>query len=1245
MRHKFKFIKWLTASLMMASQFPVATVNAEESKITYEDVLGDALNYGIVANEYEQVVHTQTNFAVNKYTASGQVIEVNISGSGNVPMIVNDFSDEVRFGGSTASGDEMTYNIVTSKENESRSNKIHADGNRAKINIAYKEKNDVSNLVNSYINKIKTSSETLANHSPTITLNDEMVNDQNHYTLDLTKYGNETVYVNIPNSANKFLNVMHTTDALNIEKNSETTVVFNVDQENVFLGKYHVTVNGKQINTETSVGESDHNIDVDNEILQKIIWNFHNAKSVELNVTAGLFLSPNSESTVRVSGTSAGWIATGGKAINNGGEWHFAFHSRQFTGDDVVPTPVPTPTPAEPTPEPVKNGTLTITKTIAGDVNKEEAEGALKFKITNNDTAESNEYTLSDFEYDSNTNKYSKCLTLNTGGYTVEESVSDISGYTLAYVGYRLNGADAVEGKSATVSIDADSNNSIDYVDTYKVPTYEVSIGKVDINDSHELPGATLRVAQNGKTIEEWLSTDEDHKISLQAGEYTLSEITAPTGYEVAESMNFTVTSEGKVTVNGEEVSSVIMKDVPTPKPVEKTSVSVRKVFEDDNNRDGIRPLIVHVDLVADGTSIDTVTLDSSNSWAYTWSNLDKMNGDKAINYMVLETPVNGYTASVEETSENNFTITNTHIPETVDIVVDTVWDDLDNKDDLRPEGYDISLMNAKLKVKEANLNTDNQYSYTFEDMPANENGHEIDYSVEMDEDIDEYSSTLTGSPEEGFTFTHLERTPEPEVPETHDVKIRKVDISGKEIEGAALEVSHIENDMPVVDEEWISTSEPHEITLRAGEYTLTEKQSPDGYELAESINFIVNENGAVIVNDVAGDSVIMCDKYSNHDVVISKENVGGKELEGADLSVTNSTGDVVEVWKSTTDKHTLSLQPGNYTLHENTAPAGYKVANDIEFTVGLDGTVTIEDKVVNQITMIDEDEEVIPTTGKLVITKTIKGPVSKEEASESLKFKVTNNDSNEETEYDLSSFTYDETTGKYTKELSVNAGGYTVEEYVTDIEGYKLTSVKHIIEAVETDGTVAYVTVLPDQSITVDYEDTYEDETYTVIVSKQDNETKKELDDAKLMIKTSEGKKVETWETDSSKPHEVKLVAGKYILYETKAPVNYKLAKPIEFEVKKDGSAYVNGNRVDSIVMYDKKATVISDKPEEPKPTETANPKVPSTPTTIPETSKQVTSTNPSTSDNSNVFIYLGVLVASVAAIGVAIFVRKKQK
>lgn len=92
-----------------------------------------------------------------------------------------------------------------------------------------------------------------------------------------------------------------------------------------------------------------------------------------------------------------------------------------------------------------------------------------------------------------------------------------------------------------------------------------------------------------------------------------------------------------------------------------KTTVKGKKIWKDEDNKDGIRPSSVTVKLLADGKETgQTATVSETNGWTYEFTGLDRYQEGKEIAYTVEEVNVpDGYTASVE-----GYNITNTHTPE-----------------------------------------------------------------------------------------------------------------------------------------------------------------------------------------------------------------------------------------------------------------------------------------------------------------------------------------------------------------------------------------------------------------------------------------------------------------------------------------------------------------------------------------------------------------------------------------------------
>ena len=103
----------------------------------------------------------------------------------------------------------------------------------------------------------------------------------------------------------------------------------------------------------------------------------------------------------------------------------------------------------------------------------------------------------------------------------------------------------------------------------------KVRISKKDITTLEELPGALLVITdKDGNEVDRWVSTEKVHFVpGLKDGEYTLTEITAPDGYDVAESITFTVK-------DGEAVGgTVVMYDAPLEKEVtiSKQDITTKK--------------------------------------------------------------------------------------------------------------------------------------------------------------------------------------------------------------------------------------------------------------------------------------------------------------------------------------------------------------------------------------------------------------------------------------------------------------------------------------------------------------------------------------------------------------------------------------------------------------------------------------------------------------------------------------------
>ena len=120
------------------------------------------------------------------------------------------------------------------------------------------------------------------------------------------------------------------------------------------------------------------------------------------------------------------------------------------------------------------------------------------------------------------------------------------------------------------------------------------------------------------------------------------------------------------------------------------------------------------------------------------------------------------------------------------------------------------------------------------------------------------------------------------------------------------------------------------------GEYAVKEIAAPAGYIFSdEKYHVVINEDGDVIEITAENKPIT---------VEISKRDIYGNELEGAEMVLENADGEIVDRWTSDGTNHVVSkLGAGEYVLKEIAAPDGYVIATDIKFTVDIYGNVTVE--------------------------------------------------------------------------------------------------------------------------------------------------------------------------------------------------------------------------------------------------------------------------------------------------------------
>ena len=154
--------------------------------------------------------------------------------------------------------------------------------------------------------------------------------------------------------------------------------------------------------------------------------------------------------------------------------------------------------------------------------------------------------------------------------------------------------------------------------------------------------------------------------------------------------------------------------------------VSGKKVWDDKDNRDGIRPESVTVILYKNGVKADTQEVTAENGWKFCFEGLDRTEKGEEIEYTVGEEPVDGYEMTVD-----GYTITNLHVPGSVSVSGEKVWDDGDDKDGIRPDSVTVILYGNGNKYAEKTVTKEDGWKFTFRNVPEKAGGKEITYTVD----------------------------------------------------------------------------------------------------------------------------------------------------------------------------------------------------------------------------------------------------------------------------------------------------------------------------------------------------------------------------------------------------------------------------------------------------------------------------------------------------------------------------------
>lgn len=411
-------------------------------------------------------------------------------------------------------------------------------------------------------------------------------------------------------------------------------------------------------------------------------------------------------------------------------------------------------------------------------------------------------------------------------------------------------------------------------LETVTMKDKQVAFSKTDITGENEIEGATITVSekQSGKVVDEWVSEKKKHLIDgLEEGKsYILSEKISPEEFVKSSDIEFTVTKEkinqkiimkdkqvsiSKSTVSDKEVVGALMQIIDEGGNVVDEWTSEGKVHFANNLEEG-KSYTLHEDLSPLGLNLANdiefeVTYDKVNQKVEMIDTINEVSKAKKDGSLLKDaelTVVSNKTKQIVDrwtTGQHVFDVTEDMQSQIkADMKAEGMYIDEDDS----PITYSITKNKDRDDYRLVFVK-DGTTTYANIDLDGNETSHMIEGLIAGEEYVLRETKTPNGyatSKEQTFKAEENNDTSLTMIDEDIIVQISKQDItSKKEIEGAKLKV--VDKDGNIIDE-WTSKKEAHMIkNLNVGEsYTLIEETAPQGYKIAESIEFKIEDTGAI---------------------------------------------------------------------------------------------------------------------------------------------------------------------------------------------------------------------------------------------------------------------------------------------------------------------------------------------------------------------------------------------------------------
>ena len=670
---------------------------------------------------------------------------------------------------------------------------------------------------------------------------------------------------------------------------------------------------------------------------------------------------------------------------------------------------------------------------------------------------------------------------------------------------------------------------------------YKATIDKVDSDTNALISGARIQLIDNGSVIDEW-TTDTHTTDTLEYNkEYTIHEVSAPEGYILSTNdITFSFNKDGSVNTNATVRNGHIIVGN------RQTSISVTKMDVTNNTE-------------LAGATLQV--LDNNGNIVKEWQSTTEPYTIKGLKtnteYILREkTAPLGYSVATDTSfvinEDGSVTTTANQTSDGTILVEDSMLTVYVSKQDIANEkelsGAQLQVLDNGTVVDEWTSNgtkhlirgiqPDKAYILREKVAPA---GYVITTDISFKAAIKDEKTIITTTAKvvDGDTIV-VDNKPT-------EVNISKRAVTGEdELSGAKLQILNGET----VVESWTSSDTVHTIKgLETGvTYTLRETSAPKGYVCVADTTFVIDTNGRVTASATqsADDTIIIRDEVTK--VSIAKTDItSGDEIEGAKLQVIKD-GSVVEEWTSEKKAHVIEgLETEvDYTLHEETAPFGYVLAEDTTFHIEKDGTVVTTGSMNSEGTIILNN-----TKTKIAISKV---DIANNEELAGATLQILDNNGSVVAEW-VSTTTPREIIG-----LGTNVQ-YTLRETIAP-KGY--TCATDITFTIDEHGEVSTTGRRnADSAIVIDNRLT------EILISKVDITSQYELEGATLQVIDKEGNVTEEWVSTTEAHKIIGLSTGEeYTLRETVAPDGYAIATDTKFTIKTNGdvessASVTDGNHI----------------------------------------------------------------------------------